>query len=220
MTTLQAFIVGVAVGTTFMLATALILRGHWKARGYALGHASRQDYIETLLDISANHRERATQLEQQHSHDRAALILDADQRIAHYARRANPFTERHQQDLAGIAAVLDLAAATFAGLQANDKAMQARSGAITLRQMGEQLGKVIAAQEAPAQQEAPINDTALIEFLDQYGDFWADDEETGDIRFPVKAPHEGFQHIRDVLLLAIQQQAEQQAQDFGRGKAA
>jgi len=152
MTTLQALIFGIATGATLMLATALILRGRWKARGYALGHASRQDYIQTLLDISAHHRERADLLEQQHSHDRAAIILDADQRIAHYACRANPFTERHQQDLAGIAAVLDLAAATFAGLQANDKAMQARAGADGLREMAELLGKVIAAQETPAPQ--------------------------------------------------------------------
>lgn len=150
MTTLQALILGIAIGATLMLSTSLIMRDRWKARGYALGHASRQDYIDTLLSISAGHRERAIQLEQQHSHDRAALILDADQRIAHYARRANPFTGRHQQDLQGIAAVLDLAAATFAGLQANDKAVQARLGAASLREMGELLGTVIAAQEAAA----------------------------------------------------------------------
>ncbi|WP_314407407.1 hypothetical protein [Pseudomonas kuykendallii] len=154
MTTLQALIIGIAIGATLMLSTSLILRGRWKARGYALGHASQQDYIDTLLSIGAGHRERAIQLEQQHSHDRAALILDADQRIAHYARRANPFTEHHQQDLQGIATVLDLAAATFAGLQANDKAVQARAGAITLRQMGEQLGATLSATQQAAMEQA------------------------------------------------------------------
>lgn len=44
----------------------------------------------------------------------------------------------------------ELAAATFAGLQANDKAVQARLGAASLREMGELLGTVIAAQDAAA----------------------------------------------------------------------
>ena len=50
-----------------------------------------------------------------------------------------------------------------------------------------------------------ITDTTLIEWLDKEASYNGE-EESGELRFPVTSPHEGFEHVRDVLRLAIQQQ--------------
>lgn len=63
-----------------------------------------------------------------------------------------------------------------------------------------------------------ITDTDLVEWLDKYASYNGD-EESGKLRFPVTSPPEGFEHVRDVLHLAIQQQ---RTDDYGTtiGKAA
>ncbi|MFZ3182833.1 MAG: hypothetical protein WA173_01650 [Pseudomonas sp.] len=54
-------------------------------------------------------------------------------------------------------------------------------------------------------------DTHLVEWLDEYASYHGD-EESGELRFPVTGPLEGFEHVRDVLHLAIQQQ---RTDDYG-----
>jgi excisionase family DNA binding protein len=49
------------------------------------------------------------------------------------------------------------------------------------------------------------SDTDLIEWLDRNADYWADSE-GGTLRFTVDSPIDGFEHVRDVIKLAIAQQ--------------
>ena len=63
----------------------------------------------------------------------------------------------------------------------------------------------------PAHFEHP--DTTLIEWLDKEASYNGD-EESAELRFPVTSPQDGFEHLRDVLRLAIRQQ---QAQEAGQG---
>lgn len=104
--------------------------------------------------------------------------------------------------LDAIASKLTLAAGTFAGIGSGDHARHAR-------QLGE------AAQRLAERGRSPViptqhPDSLLIEWLDENATFWAEDE-TIQLRFYAHADeHMGDGHIRDVLHLAVQQQAEQE----------
>lgn len=49
-----------------------------------------------------------------------------------------------------------------------------------------------------------ITDTDIIEWLNTNGDYWAEID-NATLRFDVNSPEEGFEHLRNVLTLAIQQ---------------
>jgi hypothetical protein len=133
-----------------------------------------------------------------------AIMLDCDQRICIFARRANPFTTDDQVVLLAITSKLQLAASTFDGLHSPDHARLARSLQTHALNMAERLRIALTySAETPARFEHP--DTALIEWLNKEASYNAD-EESAELRFPVTSPHAGFEHVRDVLRLAIRQQ--------------
>ncbi|WP_375737721.1 hypothetical protein [Pseudomonas boanensis] len=105
-----------------------------RATGYDEGHQiAREAAAERIAllnaDIGELHLTRQQELTR-HQLERDEIIQDADRRIAEYARRSNPFNEWDLGTLADVASTLDLAASTFAGLQARDKAR------IALQQIG------------------------------------------------------------------------------------
>lgn len=182
------------------------------AEGYATGHSAgksaafaeagervRQyrndaEQIKSLREIER--RDHRTALE--------AIMLDCDQRITLFARRANPFTDDDQAVLLAISSKLQLAATTFDGLRADDHARFARTLQTHAINMAERLRIALTySAETPAHLEHP--DTTLIEWLDKEASYHGN-EETGELRFLVTSPTQGFEHVRDVLRLAIHQQ--------------
>lgn len=99
--------------------------------------------------------------------------------------------------LIAIAAKLGLAADTFAGLNAHDHAKAARHFQAQALDMAARGEKVLVNQQ-------PHPDTEIIEWLNTHGDYWAEID-NATLRFDVNSPEEGFEHLRDVLRLAIQQ---------------
>jgi hypothetical protein len=94
-----------------------------KSAGFAEANARVRQYrddaeqLKSLREIER--REHRTALE--------AIMLDCDQRICLFARRANPFTADDQAVLLAISSKLQLAATTFDGLRADDHARFART---------------------------------------------------------------------------------------------
>ena len=141
-----AFLIGLAAAVPVILA----MRGRWKARGYTRGHsaASRPlqahaEQMATRIRALHNDLERHQHLQsiekREHQQALEAIMQDCDQRIAEYARRGNPFHGGDLITLQAIAAQLDLAAATFAGIQAGDKARFARQMQLETLNLAERL---------------------------------------------------------------------------------
>lgn len=102
-----------------------------------------------------------------------------------------------QAVLIAMAAKLGLAADTFAGLNAHDHAKASRLFQAQALDMADRIQKALANQQ-------PHPDTEIIEWLNTNGDYWAEID-NATLRFDVNSPEEGFEHLRDVLTLAIQQ---------------
>lgn len=166
-----------------------------KASTKAEEHAA--NYAVMLDDLRNSY---ATSIEQ-HQAQLDEVIQDADHRIAAYARRSNAFTAEDKTTLRAIANKLELAGNVFAGMRADDHARFARTLQALALNMAERLR--IALEQAPIELAHP--DTQLIEWLDSYATYNGDDE-CGELRFPVNSPLEGFEHVRDVLTLAVKQQ--------------
>lgn len=128
------FLVGLAAGILLLLS----LRPRWKARGYALGYDAACQSQQRLLDSCytriaalnndvAQHQQLREIEKRGHQTAVEAIMQDADERIALYARRSNPLNAQDLEDLEALSTLLDLAAATFAGVRANDKATLTRN---------------------------------------------------------------------------------------------
>lgn len=130
MNTYIALLIGFALGLAALIPLALHLRPRYKAIGYAKGH--RAGHAEQYVHIQALHDDigrlkHIREIERDgHQQRIEAVMQDCDNRIAIYARRANPFTEADHESLVAIANKLELAANTFAGLNAGDEARLAR----------------------------------------------------------------------------------------------
>lgn len=105
-------------------------------------------------------------------------------------------TEDHAV-LVAMAAKLGLAADTFAGFNAHDHAKASRLFQAQALDMADRIQKALANQQ-------PHPDTEIIEWLNTNGDYWGEHDHAT-LRFDVHSPEEGFEHLRDVLTLAIQQ---------------
>ena len=116
-------------------------------RGHELRIADQQHEIEHLQLKAAN---QCTA----HMLERDAIMQDADNRIAAYARRANPFNEQDRITLQAAANQLDVAANTYSGLQAGDQVRFARQMQQRLLALAERLDAALKASEQPA--EAPV----------------------------------------------------------------
>lgn len=130
------------------------LRGSWKARGYGLGYsAGKSDGIAAngaqvrMLQNDLAMMKQARQIERRaHQNALEQTYLEADERVATYAARSNPFTEQNLKELIHAATKLELAANTYAGLYAGDEAQLARKAATTLLNMAETLTKALSTQ--------------------------------------------------------------------------
>ncbi len=111
--------------------------------GYNAGKSAGAAEASTLIRTTRADAEQLRRLREverkDHQHALEAIMLDCDQRIALFARRANPFTSANLQTLAAAAKQLELAAATYRGLQATDKARFAAQMQQLILSMAEQL---------------------------------------------------------------------------------
>jgi len=123
--------------------------------------------------------------------DNAAAIRELHDRLA----CVEPLTEEDRATLHAIAGKLTLAANTFAGMRAHDHARLARSFAAYATEM--------ANRPAPVLQRHP--DSELIEWLDQAGATYYVDDSAAEVRFPINPAAEGYDHLRDLLRAAMQQ---------------
>lgn len=129
-TTYITLLVGFALGLALLIPLVLHLRPRFKAAGYARGHAAGRSeqyvQIQALHDEVTRHKHIRDIERQGHQQRLEAVMQDCDDRIAIYARRANPFTAGDHASLIAIANKLELAANTFAGLNSGDHARFAR----------------------------------------------------------------------------------------------
>ncbi len=210
------------------LAVALIAARTWWlrsitfAQGYDAGYAdAAKGYSHTISDlrehVSALQQDIASHIRTRRSqaeiHQRAldTVMQDADARIATYARRANPFTAADRITLQATASQLDLAAETYTGLLASDQARFARQMQQRVLELAERLHTTLAAADIPDA------DRDLIEWLDKHATYWADNDETGELRFPINNNPEGYPHMRNLLSAAVAQQIEADASQQGFG---
>lgn len=207
----------------FAVIGLLYWRGYMSGRkdgtdeGYAAGRsAGKSAAFAEAGERVRQYRNDAEQLKslreierREHRAALEAIMLDCDERICLFARRANPFSEGDQAVLSAIASELELAASTFDGLKSPDHARFRRTLQQNALNMIERLRAALAYSAAtPAHFEHP--DTALIEWLNKEASYHGN-EETGELRFLVTSPTEGFEHVRDVLRLAIRQQQTHEA---------
>ena len=177
--------------------------------GKSTGFAESSKRLRELREDAEQLRHLREIERREHRTALEAIMLDCDQRICIFARRANPFTENDQTVLSAIANKLELAASTFDGLNSPDHARLARSLQTHALNMAERLRTALEHSAAtPAHFEHP--DTTLIEWLNKEASYNAN-EESAELRFPVTSPHTGFEHVRDVLRLAIRQQQAHEA---------
>lgn len=130
MTTYTALLIGFALGLAALIPLVLHLRPRFKAagyaRGYRTGHSEQYACIQALHHDIGQHKHIRDIERQGHQQRIEAVMQDCDDRIAIFARRANPFTQADLNNLQAIAKQLELAASTFAGLNAGDHAHRTR----------------------------------------------------------------------------------------------
>jgi hypothetical protein len=140
--------------------------------GHQIAREANAERIHLLnIDLADLARKREAD-RTAHRLERDQLIQDADQRIAAYARRANPFTEQDLSALAGTLKTLELARNTFAGLQALDKQAEAANQLASTRDLHARLQEVLSNQNAeqPATPRRPIKGApAAVRSLLVYG---------------------------------------------------
>lgn len=149
---------GLILGLALIGARTWWLRSITFAQGYDAGYAdAAKGYTHTISDlrehvralqqdIASHMRARRSQTEI-HQRERDTIIQDADARIAIYARRANPFTEEDRIILQATASQLDLAANTYAGLQASDQARFTRQMQQRVLELAERLHSLLSAAQ-------------------------------------------------------------------------
>lgn len=116
-----------------------------------LAHAQR---ITALHSDIARLQEQQASARLEHGHQLEAIMQDCDERIAIYARRANPFNAADRIMLSGVYTMLELAAKTFAGLQVNDAAVRARDLKSQVLEMDRRLAASLPAAETAEQEKA------------------------------------------------------------------
>lgn len=119
--------------------------------------------LAALLTRQTETAERATQCEaratalatRQESHQAQleAIMQDADNRVATYARRANPFNHDDRITLQAAANQLDAAAKVYAGLMASDQARFARQMQQRLLNLVERLDAALKAMDKQTMQQ-------------------------------------------------------------------
>ncbi|QIE84945.1 hypothetical protein [Pseudomonas nitroreducens] len=119
-----------------------------EAKGYDLGYADCKlgyaAHIEALHDDIEEKNLQLRQAEASHCLDRETLIQDCDERIAHYARRANPFTDEDAAELMKISGQLKVTAVTADRVGATTHKDQATQAATSAARMAERIRATLA----------------------------------------------------------------------------
>lgn len=122
-----------------------------EAKGYDKGYddAKRGNapHIEALHEDLALLRSRLRLAEAEHAKDRENLMQDCDERIAHYARRASPFTNEDATELMKISGQLKVTAVTAGRVGATPYKDQANQAAESAVRMAERIRAVLANAE-------------------------------------------------------------------------
>jgi hypothetical protein len=146
-------------GLIIVLVVALALQviGGWhisrraEAKGYDLGYADCKrghiTHIEALHDDIAEKNLQLRQAEAAHRLDREDLMQDCDERIAHYARRASPFTNEDAAELMKISGQLYVTAVTAGRIGATLHKDQATQAVETAVRMAERIRAVLVLAE-------------------------------------------------------------------------
>ncbi|SDJ60053.1 hypothetical protein [Pseudomonas indica] len=146
-----------------------------------------------------------------HKAELEAVQRDADNRVALFAHRANPFTADDGHQLDAIAMKLELAANTFAGINCADHARFARTLAQHALNMAARLGLALQAASKPLPTSPEHPDTTLIQWLSQHAEYAYDDGfSCAELRFSLKSPP-GTESLREIIHRA---QMEQEARDL------
>lgn len=205
-----------------------------KGAGYELGHQTAKNYWKKIVAsaraqlgdardlLDARTREMATLrqcIEQEtaeheatmaklkkHMHftenDRENVIRDLLEELQHV--NANRLTTDDWLNLKLAAKQLGIAAHQHAR-SGSAKTNQPAQAQACITALAERVKTIL--DQPPrlcAMAEYCITDTDIIEWLNTNGDYFAE-LETGSVRFDVNSPEDGFEHLRDVLLMAIQQ---------------
>ncbi|WAC45606.1 hypothetical protein OU997_05385 [Pseudomonas sp. SL4(2022)] len=205
-----------------------------KGAGYELGHQTAKNYWKKIVCnarsqlgeardlLDARTREMATlrQCIEQETADHTAAVAKLKQQM-HFAENdrenvirdlteelmrqyANRLTNDDWLNLKLAAKQLGIAANTFTRSGSN-KTNQAAQAHAFITALAERVKTILDQPPCTAQMcEHGITDTDIIEWLNTNADCWAEID-NATLRFDVNSPEEGFEHLRDVLTLAIQQ---------------
>lgn len=186
---------GHAAGQEHMRATGL---RDWKRR-YQQLHDDKQaqglDLAEAKRRLDCQTRELATL--RRNIQAEADEHSKVEQGLLQRLTAAAPLTDEDQATLEAIAAKLELAASTFAGLGSGDHARFARQ----LQQYALNMAQRLKAAQANTK---PHPDTELIEWLHEESHFFCDGE-AGEFRFCLLGEVSSEDHARDVLRAAKNQ---------------
>lgn len=205
-----------------------------KGAGYELGHQTAKNYWKKIVCtarsqlgeardlLDARTREMATlrQCIEQETADHAAAMARLKQQM-HFAENdrenvirdlleelqhetANRLTTDDWLNLKLAAKQLGIAAHQHAR-SGSAKTNQAAQAQACISAMAERIKAILDQPKRTCQMcDHGITDTDIIEWLNTNGDYWAEID-NATLRFDVNSPEEGFEHLRDVLTLAIQQ---------------
>lgn len=153
-------------GLLIVVAAAILLQvvGGWvisrraEAKGYDKGYDDAKlgyaPHIEALHDDIADKNQQLRQNQALHRLEQEKLMQDCDRRIAHYARRANPFTEADAAGLMKSAGQLQRANELFESLGATTEADYAFSATNHVTQMAARIREAIAEASAADDHQA------------------------------------------------------------------
>lgn len=116
-------------------------------KGYDDAKRGHETHIEALHNAYDDLHREMRQAAAAHRLDRDSLIQDCDKRIAHYARRASPFTDEDAAELLKISGPLRVTAVTAERVGAITHKYQALYSADSATRMAERIRAVLAQAE-------------------------------------------------------------------------
>lgn len=155
-------IIGLIIAAS-MFWSAVCLHRKAESKGYEAGYQDAQQ--QTSLRFEALHEDLAS-LRAKHAADRKAteqqlaeaakasrerleaVMQDADQRIAHYARRSNPLTREDASWLMKVAGQLSLLEEMATRIDAENGAAQARTAHDRCKRLAQRVNEALDAAEA------------------------------------------------------------------------
>ncbi|SDH48804.1 hypothetical protein [Pseudomonas panipatensis] len=151
-TTYHLIMLGLAIafGVALLIAWRTTRNSHAAgySQGFEDGKRSQLAHINALHEDLALLRARHRLADAEHQLERERLIQDCDKRIAFYARRTSPFTEKDAVELMKISGQLQVTANTAQRIGATTHQAQALRAADSASQMAGRIRAVLAADDA------------------------------------------------------------------------